>query len=94
MSVNKPSIVTHSLSRRIVWQFCLFTLLLSAVYGLIVLTLMYTLEDSFIEKDMLREAAYLSSQYQESGDWPAPRNHTMQLHFFDIVLFYIIMLIQ
>lgn len=78
--LNKPGQKFHSLSRRIVWQFCIFTLLISALYSLISFVLMYTLEDSFIEKDMLREAAYLSSQYQQSGSWPAPRSHTMQLH--------------
>lgn len=81
MSVNKPSIVTHSLSRRIVWQFCLFTLLLSAVYGLIVLTLMYTLEDSFIEQQLEQEAEHLRAHYQQNAAWPAPRRSTMQLYF-------------
>jgi signal transduction histidine kinase len=79
--LNKPGQKFHSLSRRIVWQFCIFTLLISLLYSLISFVLMYTLEDSFIEKDMLREAAYLSSQYQQSGNWPEPRSHTMQLHF-------------
>jgi len=74
-------LATHSLSRRIVWQFCLFTLLLSAVYGAISLTLMYILEDSFIEQQLAQEASYLLSSYQQNGEWPAPRQHNMQLHF-------------
>ena len=71
----------HSLSRRIVVQFCVFSLLISAVYGLISFTLMYTLEDSFIEQQMQQEAAYLSTQYQQTNSWPAPRSQSMQLHF-------------
>lgn len=81
MSVNKPSVVSHSLSRRIVWQFCLFTLLLSAVYGLITLTLMYVLEDSFIEQQLEQEAEYLRAHYQQNATWPAPRRSNMQLYF-------------
>jgi hypothetical protein len=45
----------------VVWQFCIFTLLISALYSLISFVLMYTLEDSFIEKGLQREAAYLSN---------------------------------
>lgn len=72
---------SHSLSRRIVWQFCIFTLLISAVYGLISFILMYTLEDSFIEQQLQQEATYLSAHYQQTGQWPAPRRSSMQLHF-------------
>ncbi|WP_019674552.1 sensor histidine kinase [Arsukibacterium perlucidum] len=71
----------HSLSRRIVVQFCVFTLVISAVYSLISFILMYTLEDSFIEQQLQQEAAYLSTQYQQTSSWPAPRSHSMQLHF-------------
>ncbi len=78
---TQPQGKTHSLSRRIVWQFCIFALLISAVYGLISFTLMYMLEDSFIEQQLQQEAAYLSVQYQQTGQWPAPRRSNMQLHF-------------
>lgn len=71
----------HSLSRRIVLQFCIFTLVISAVYSLISFILMYTLEDSFIEQQLQQEAAYLSTQYQQTASWPAPRSQSMQLHF-------------
>ncbi|MBV2127630.1 sensor histidine kinase [Arsukibacterium indicum] len=71
----------HSLSRRIVVQFCIFTLMISAVYSLISFILMYTLEDSFIEQQLQQEAAYLSTQYQQTASWPAPRSQSMQLHF-------------
>lgn len=77
----QPSARIHSLSRRIVWQFCLFTLLISAVYGLISFILMYTLEDRFIEQQLQQEAAYLTEQFRHTGQWPQPRRSTMQLHF-------------
>tara|TARA_R110002126_G_scaffold258905_1_gene401898 strand:- start:11936 stop:13318 length:1383 start_codon:yes stop_codon:yes gene_type:complete len=71
----------HSLSRRIVLQFCVFTLVISAVYGLITFVLMYTLEDSFIEQQLQQEAAYLNAQQQASGQWSQPARSNMQLHF-------------
>lgn len=81
MKPTPPQRATHSLSRRIVWQFCIFTLLISAVYGLISFILMYTLEDSFIEQQLQQEATYVSAHYQQTGQWPAPRRSSMQLHF-------------
>ncbi|MEH8018639.1 HAMP domain-containing histidine kinase [Rheinheimera muenzenbergensis] len=81
MSARHNKAKFHSLSRRIVLQFCVFTLVISAVYGLIAFVLMYTLEDSFIEQQLQQEAAYLSRQYQQTSRWPAPRSNSMQLHF-------------
>lgn len=71
----------HSLSRRIVLQFCIFTLVISAVYGFISFVLMYTLEDSFIEKGIQHEAAYLRTAFESTGEWPETRNQNMQLYF-------------
>ena len=71
----------YSLSRRIVLQFCIFTLALSLVYGCISFVLMYILEDSFIEKGVQQEAIYLAAEYQKTGIWPVVRNSSMQLHF-------------
>ncbi|GAC14249.1 sensor histidine kinase [Aliiglaciecola lipolytica] len=71
----------HSLSSRIIWRFCLFTLFISAIYALISLSLMYNLEDSFIERGVKQEADYLSQSYATTGNWPAPRNARMQLAF-------------
>lgn len=78
--IEKP-VRFHSLSRRIVIQICLFTLVLSAVYGCISLILMYTLEDTFIERDIQTEASYLATVYEHTGNWPSPRNANMQLHY-------------
>lgn len=71
----------HSLSRRIVLQFCLFTFFLATIYGLISFVLMYTLEDSLIEKIIQEEAAYLRSSYQQTGNWPQNKSANMQLYF-------------
>ena len=71
----------HSLSRRIIWRFCLFTLIISGIYGLISLSLMYTLEDNFIERGVKQEADFLSQSFEKTGIWPTPRNTNMQLVF-------------
>ena len=71
----------HSLSRRTVIQFCVFSLLLSAAFGLNTLIMMYDLEDAFIERAIVKEANYLRNEFQQTGRWPTPRNNNMQLHF-------------
>lgn len=78
--IERPN-TFHSLSRRIVIQFCLFTFVISAIYGLISFILMYTLEDNFFRKDIQIEADYLTSGYQQTGKWPSTRKPNMQLHF-------------
>jgi signal transduction histidine kinase len=71
----------HSLSRRIVAQFCIFTLFLSAFYGFFCFMFMYSLEDSFIEREVEQEANYLTTHYQQTGQWPNVRSSHMSLHF-------------
>ncbi|WP_019029238.1 sensor histidine kinase [Colwellia piezophila] len=77
----KKSKKYHSLSRRIVTQFCIFTLILSCIYSAMSFLLMYDIEDRFINNTMVQEAKFLSDGYQQHGDWPAPKNSTMQLYF-------------
>ena len=79
MSQSVPKF--HSLSRRIIWRFCLFTLLMSAIYGFIALSLMYSLEDTFIERDVAQEADYLHQEFTNTGRWPSPRFANMELFF-------------
>lgn len=79
--MTKAASQFHSLSSRIILRFCLFTLFMSALFGLISLALMYTLEDRFIERDVLQEATLLAQAYEETGSWPVPRNTNMQLAF-------------
>lgn len=71
----------HSLGRRIVIYFCLFTLAISAVFSFISFILMYTLEDAFIVRDIRLEADYLIEIHQKTGQWEAPRKSNMTLHF-------------
>lgn len=78
--MNSKARQFHSLSRRIVAQFCIFTLVLSAIYGMLAFMLLYNLEDSFIERDVAIEADYLVAQYQKSKQWPAVRSPYMSLH--------------
>jgi len=79
MKTSSPSF--HSLSSRIIWRFCIFTLVISSIYGLITLSFMYTIEDSFIERSVAQEAKYLQSTFDSTGTWPAPRAPGMQLAF-------------
>ena len=79
--MKNKAIKFHSLSRRIVAQFCIFTLFLSAIYGLLTFILLYNLEDNFIERDIAQEADYLVQQYQETQQWPDVRNAYFTLHF-------------
>ena len=53
---NQKPTKFHSLSRKIVRQFCLFTLFISTVYGIFCFMLMYSLEDDFIEREVRNEA--------------------------------------
>lgn len=71
----------HSLSRRIVAQFCIFTLVISAIYCFFCLILLYNLEDSFIEREVALEAEYLRAQFKENGQWPNARPSHMSVYF-------------
>ena len=71
----------HSLSRKIVTRFCIFTLLISAVWGLFCFILMYTLEDRFIEREIIQEAQFLQQEYDQNNSWPLPRVSYMTLYF-------------
>lgn len=71
----------HSLSRKIVSQFCLFTLVISAVWGAFCFILMYNIEDEFIEREVRQEAQYLQQAYDQNKQWPVPRVSYMQLYF-------------
>ncbi len=71
----------HSVGRRIVAQFCIFTLVLSAIYAFFCFMLLYSLEDSFIEREVQQEAQYLSVGYQKTQVWPKTRNSSMNLYF-------------
>jgi signal transduction histidine kinase len=71
----------HSLSRKIVSQFCLFTLLMSAVWGAFSFILMYNIEDEFIEREVRQEAQYLQQAYEQNKQWSTPRVSYMQLYF-------------
>jgi signal transduction histidine kinase len=79
--VHKNTVKFHSLSRKIVSQFCLFTLLISTVYGMFCFLLMYSLEDDFIEREVSNEAQYLQQAFDQNNSWPTPRVSHMQLYF-------------
>jgi len=71
----------HSLSRKIINQFCLFTLLISAVWCMLCFILLYNIEDEFIEREVRQEAQYLQQSYEQTKHWSAPRVSYMTLYF-------------
>jgi signal transduction histidine kinase len=77
----KHPVKFHSLSSKIVSQFCLFTLLISAVWGAFCFILMYNIEDEFIEREVRQEAQYLQQAYDQNNQWSAPRVSYMKLYF-------------
>jgi signal transduction histidine kinase len=79
-AANNP-VKFHSLSRKIVSQFCLFTLVISAVWGMFCFILMYNIEDEFIEREVRQEAQFLQQSFDQSKSWPAPRVSYMTLYF-------------
>lgn len=78
---QKNPIKFHRLSRKIVSQFCLFTLLTSSVWGGLSFVLMYSIEDSFIEREVRQEALYLQQEYDKNKLWSSPRVSYMKLYF-------------
>lgn len=78
---NQKPTKFHSLSRKIVRQFCLFTLFISTVYGIFCFMLMYSLEDDFIEREVRNEAQYLQQSFDKNNHWPESRLSYMQLYF-------------
>jgi signal transduction histidine kinase len=78
---SQKTIKFHSLSRKIVSQFCLFTLFISTVYGIFCFLLMYSLEDDFIEREVRNEAQYLQQSFDQNNRWPESRVSYMQLYF-------------
>ncbi len=71
----------HSLSRKIVSQFCFFTLLISTVWGIFCFILMYNIEDEFIEREVRQEALFLQQSFDQNKSWPTPRVTYMTLYF-------------
>ena len=81
LAMRNKTLKFHSLSRRIVAQFCIFTLVLSAIYGMLAFLLLYNLEDGFIEREVQREAKYVTDYYKKNKQWPKVRAAHFSLHF-------------
>jgi len=71
----------YTLARRIIIQFCIFSVMLSLVFSLYNFLFLYTLEDSFIEKAVNNEANYLKAEYNKTGNWPATRKDSLVIHY-------------
>jgi len=77
----KSPVKFHSLSKKIVSQFCLFTLLISTMWGMFCFILMYNIEDEFIEREVRQEAQFLQQIFDQNKSWSAPRVSYMTLYF-------------
>lgn len=71
----------HSLSRRIVAQFCMLTIIISGVFSFLSFLLLYTLEDAFIDREVKQEANGLIAHYEKNNEWPEVKSAHMALYF-------------
>ncbi|SHE98588.1 Signal transduction histidine kinase [Microbulbifer donghaiensis] len=65
---------------RFVVFFCAFALLLGALFSAVNFLVAYTLEDRVFERELAREADYLTAHFQRHGQWPEPRRENYSLH--------------
>ena len=72
--------IRHSIRNRIIFGFCGFTLLICMVFSLFSLIFLYTVEDTFFDRMIAEEAAYVTEQYQQTGQLPTPRQEFIQLY--------------
>ncbi|WP_286263484.1 sensor histidine kinase [Thalassotalea atypica] len=79
--MTNETVSFHSLSRRIVAQFCLFTLVLSLLFSFLCFILLYNLEDKFIEREIEQEAKYLITEQQRIEQWPETRGAHFSIYY-------------
>lgn len=79
--MNQATHKYNSLSRKVIVRFCLFTLVLSLVFGALAFALLYAQEDNIIERGIQNQAQALISAYVKTGQWQQPEQPNMQLHF-------------
>ncbi len=70
----------YSIRRRIIVQFCLFSILLSGVFSAYNFLFLYVIEDVFIERGIAEEATHLTQQFEATGVWSSPSKANMVLH--------------
>lgn len=70
----------YTLARRIIIQFCIFSVILSLVFSCYNFIFLYTLEDSFIEKGIRSEAELLKDNFKASGKWGTPQKENLTIH--------------
>lgn len=72
------------MSRRLHWRlmgpFALFTLGVSALFGLFAMAFVYTVEDRLLERVLVEEAAHQRASRERTGAWAAPRTPGVVLH--------------
>lgn len=68
------------LSRYLMVSFAVFTLVVSALFGLFAVAFVYTVEDKFLEAMLRDEAKLQQSYFATHGRWPVPQRSTVVLH--------------
>ncbi len=71
---------THSISRRVIISFCLFALLMSAVFSFMSFLFLFAVEDEFLERDLHAERGKLTAAQELMGAWPEPGPGHMTLY--------------
>ncbi|TAG80772.1 MAG: sensor histidine kinase [Betaproteobacteria bacterium] len=68
------------LRRSLMLALALFTLVVSAMFGLLAMAFVYTVEDRFLEAMLRDEAKLLQAKYSDSGRWAAPQRAFVSVH--------------
>jgi signal transduction histidine kinase len=69
-----------SLKWRLMWPLALFTLAVSALFGLFAMIFVYTVEDKFMEGMLRDEAKLQRAHFASHGDWIKPQREYVVLH--------------
>jgi signal transduction histidine kinase len=78
--MKSPAKQPYSIRRRIIAQFCLFSVLMSAMFIFLCFNFLYELEDASIKRALADEVSYLNKGFKETTAWPQPRRDYFTLH--------------
>jgi len=79
-------VIPPGIRRRLMWAFALQALMVCALFSLLGLVLVYSLEDTFFERLLREEAQLQQAHHAGHGQWTAPSRPFMQVHLVDATL--------
>ncbi len=65
---NQPR--KRSIARQVIFNFCWFAVLMSAVFSFMTFMLLFTVEDGFLDRALYAERDKLIAAYEDTGVWP------------------------